>query len=70
MVIKIVGYEPQDYEEPKAVAVEMWYDRHYRHWVIYPVDAEGNQLEEARYGFGRKEAEQIRRDILEEKGLA
>lgn len=70
MVITIVGYEPQDYEEATAVAVEMWYDRHFRHWVIYPVDAEGNQLEEARYGFGRKEAEQIRRDILEERGLA
>lgn len=70
MVFKIVGYEPQESEEAKAVAVEMWYDRHFRHWVIYPVDAEGNQLEEARYGFGKKEAEQIRRDILEERGLA
>lgn len=53
-------------EEHKAVAIEMWYDRHYRHWVLYPVDEEGNQLHEARYGFGKKEALKFKRDLEEE----
>lgn len=66
----VIGYNPDEYEEAQAVGAEMWYDRHFRHWVIYPVDAEGNQLEEARYGFGKKEAERIRKEILEEKGIA
>jgi hypothetical protein len=55
----------EEYEDPTAVAIECWYDRHYRHWVIYPVDAEGNQLEEATYGFGKKEAEQIKAEMEE-----
>lgn len=56
--------EPTFFEDRKAVDVECWYDRHYRHWVIYPVDAEGNQLEEASYGFGKKEAMEIKSDML------
>ena len=67
-LVKINGIPVEDiiYEERKAVAVEMWYDRHYRHWVIYPVDIEGNQIDEARYGFGRKEAEWIKKEFEEE----
>lgn len=52
--------------ERKATDVVMWYDRHYRHWVIYPVDAEGNQLKEAVYGFGKKEAMAIKAEMLKE----
>ena len=52
------------FEDRKAVDVVMWYDRHYRHWVIYPVDAEGNQTEEASYGFGKKEAMEIKAEML------
>lgn len=55
--------------ESKPVTVEMWYDRHYRHWVIYPVDAEGNQLQEARYGFGKAEAQKIKKEIEQENGI-
>lgn len=54
------------HDDPKAVDVVMWYDRHYRHWVIYPVDAEGNQLEEASYGFGKAEALAIKAEMLKE----
>ena len=61
---EVTGFE----EEKKAVAVECWYDPHYRHWVIYPVDAEGNQLCEARYGFGKKEAQEIKGEL--EKRIA
>lgn len=70
MALKINGcdYEPT-YEEPKAVAVAMWYDRHYRHWVLYPVDADGNQLAEARYGFGKAEAKEIKADLEAEYNI-
>lgn len=42
--------------ERECVSVECWYDPHYRHWVLYPVDAEGNQLDEATYDFGKANA--------------
>lgn len=61
--IKIGTIEPVERE---CTAVECWYDPHYRHWVLYPVDAEGNQLDEARYGFGKKEAMQIKKDMEQE----
>ena len=70
IVIKINGKvcEPS-FEEHEAVAVEMWYDRHYRHWVLYPIDAEGNQLVEAKYGFGKKEALAIKKDLETEYNI-
>ena len=68
MVIKIAGYDPE-YKEPKAVSIDMWYDRHRREWVLYPVDEEGNQLAEASYGFSKAEAKQIRKDLEAEYGL-
>lgn len=58
-----------DYEEPKATSIEMWYDRHYRHWVIYPVDEFGNQLAEAQYGFGKQEANKIKAELADEYGI-
>ena len=67
-MIKLGEWDGPD-DDSKAVAVEMWYDRHYRHWVIYPVDAEGNQLHEARYGFGKAEALRIKKDIEQENGI-
>lgn len=67
MTIKINGIEyiPQD-EEPKAARIEMWYDRHRRNWVLYPVDAEGTQIAEASYGFGKQEALRIKAELEEE----
>ena len=50
----------------EAVAVDMWYDRHYRHWVLYPVSKEGYQLAEATYAFGKAEAKETRRDMERE----
>ena len=64
--IKINGVEYEPNDDPKAIAVDMWYDRHRREWVIYPVDADGNQLAEARYGFSKQEAQAIKADIEEE----
>lgn len=46
--------------------VDMFYDPHFRHWVLYPVDAEGNQLREASYAFGKKEALQVKAGIEQE----
>ena len=60
--IKLTDYEMHEADH-EPVSAEMFYDPHYRHWVIYPVDAEGNQLAEARYGFGKKEAQSIKNEI-------
>lgn len=57
------------YEEKKAVAIDKWYDRHRREWVLYPVDDEGNQLAEARYGFSKAEAEDIKRELEAEYNI-
>lgn len=68
--LKVDGVEwIPEIEEAEAVAVEAWYDRHRREWVIYPVDADGNQIEAARYGFGKKEAMQIKKDIEAEYNI-
>ena len=60
--IRIADAEANEVDHT-PVGVECWYDPHFRHWVVYPVDAEGNQLDEARYGFGKREANQIKKDI-------
>ena len=60
--LKSMEFHEDDHE---PVGADMFYDPHYRHWVIYPVDAEGNQLAEARYGFGKKEAKAIKAEIEE-----
>lgn len=52
--------------ERTATAIECWYDPHYRHWVLYPVDAEGNQLAEATYDFGKKNALATKKDMEKE----
>lgn len=65
MKINGIEYEP-DFTEPKVDHIEMWYDRHRRNWVLYPVDAEGNQLKEARYGFGKAEALEIKKELEDE----
>lgn len=62
MTIRIKGWDGT-VPHHKAIDVVMWYDRHYRHWVLYPVDEEGNQMEEATYGFGKAEALRIKKEI-------
>ena len=62
--IKLTDMEMHE-DDHEPVGAYMFYDPHFRHWVIYPVDAEGNQLAEARYGFGKKEANEIKADIEE-----
>ena len=58
-------YEPFGTER-ECTAITCWYDPHYRHWVLYPVDAEGNQLDEASYGFGKKEAPALKKAMNQE----
>lgn len=62
MTIKIIGFDYEE-KERKPAAIEMWYDRSRREWVLYPVDEEGNQLEEASYAFGKAEAKEIKKDL-------
>lgn len=70
MTIKI-GFDIDKIEaaEPKAVEIDMWYDRHRRNWVLYPVDAEGNQLAEATYVFGKENAVQAKEELEREYGI-
>ena len=65
MLINGIEYIPTG-EQPKATSIEMWYDRHRREWVLYPVDAEGTQIAEATYGFGKAEALRIKAELEEE----
>ena len=64
--IRATGSYLPEVEERECTAIDCWYDPHYRHWVLYPVDAEGNQLDEASYGFGKKEAKQMKKDMESE----
>lgn len=61
-------YRPAELGE-KAVAIEMWYDRHRREWVLYPVDENGYQLAEAVYGFGKAEAKALKVELEEQYGI-
>ena len=65
--IFVNGEEVTDEIREDAVAdhIECWYDPHFRHWVLYPVDAEGNQLEEATYAFGKKNALELKSEMEE-----
>lgn len=63
MTIRILNATEIPEEDHTPTGVAMWYDRHFRHWVIYPVDAQGTQLTEARYGFSKAEAKQIKTDF-------
>ena len=56
-------------EEQKADRIEMWYDRHQKLWTLYPVTAEGFQIAGAEYGYGKKEALRIKKELEEEYGL-
>ncbi len=70
MIILVDGNEwVPDYKESNAVAIEMWYDRHRRNWVIYPVDKDGNQIKEAIYGFGKAEALKLKKELEDEYGI-
>lgn len=63
-----IEYEPEQ-NEKKAIAVEMWYDKSRRNWVLYPVDNEGNQIAEAVYGFGKAEAKTLKAELEQEYGI-
>lgn len=59
MVIKVKvngkEYVP-DIIERECTGIECWYNRHLRLWTLYPVDAEGNQLSEATFVYGKTDA--------------
>ena len=49
--------------------IEMWYDRHLRLWTLYPVDAEGNQMDGAQYATIKSEAKELKRLLEEQYGI-
>ena len=64
MVIKVNGKPiPDEHETREPVAVAMWYDRRLRMWTLYPVDAEGVQLQAARYAPRKDLARILKKDI-------
>ena len=65
---KIIGFDYEECEK-KPVAISMWYDRHRREWVLYPVDEEGNQLAEATYEFSKANAERSKKGLEDEYGI-
>ena len=69
LTIDGIEYIPGSDHEGTAETVKTWYDRHLRHWAIWAEDAEGNQIGETRYGFGKAEALRIKREIEEEYGI-
>ena len=66
ITIRIKGAEIENCEDHTPVGVEMWYDRHVRSWCLYPVDALGTQLAQARYAFRKDTALILKKDIEEE----
>lgn len=64
MTIRVDGVEwSMEQAEAKAVSVEMWYNRHLKLWEVYPVDAEGNQLDGSRYAYGKDNAEKVKAEV-------
>lgn len=57
------GKEVEPLEPRPAAAVEMWYDRHEKRWVLYPADSDGNQLAEAEYAYTRADAIKTKREL-------
>ncbi len=62
-----MGCNLPEIEERECVRIECWYDPHIRLWTIYPVDAEGNQLDSVTYAYGKADAKATR--IAMEAGL-
>ena len=56
MTFRIVGWDPEQQQEPKATHVDAWYDRHTRLWVIQCLDEDGYQVGDAQYVYGKKDA--------------
>lgn len=54
--IRATGCSLPEITEKECTAIECWYDRHIRLWTLYPVDAEGNQLDSATYAYGKVDA--------------
>lgn len=68
--IRINLKRDDDYERNNnAAKIEMWYDRHRKEWVLYPVDKDGNQMSEASYGFGKKDAIETKKHLEEIWGI-
>ena len=66
MVIKIKDNRVESFEDHAPVGVAMWYDRHVRSWCLYPVDALGTQLAQARYAYRKDTALLLKKDIENE----
>ncbi len=70
MTIKLyvdgIEYTPGEERKPEAVAVEMWYDRRRREWVLYTVDENGYQVGDTRYAFTKTEANDLKKEMEKE----
>ena len=62
--IRCINETPEEDHTPVDVA--MWYDRRLRSWTLYPVDALGTQLAQARYAPRKDLALILKKDIEKE----
>ena len=62
------GVRLEDLEpvERECTSIECWYDPHLKLWTLYPVDAEGNQLDGATYAHGRQDALKTKNQMTDE----
>ncbi|MBC8569917.1 hypothetical protein [Zongyangia hominis] len=44
MPIRIIGYEPEDIEDPKPDVVNVWYDDYVNKWTVQVIDEAGDQF--------------------------
>lgn len=65
MIFEIVGWTPNDTEQ-KITSVDAWYDRHTRLWVVQCLDADGYQVGDATYVYGKKDAMEVKADLERE----
>ena len=61
--VKLEDIEPV---ERVCVTIDCWYDPHLKLWTLYPVDADGNQLDGATYAHGKTDAMKTKMQMLDE----
>lgn len=66
MPIRIIGYEPEDIEDPKPDVVNVWYDDYVNKWTIQVVDEAGDQFGDLEFMADEVSAQQRRHSLEEE----
>ena len=65
---RVRGFESPAFDE-KIAYIDCWYDRHTRLWVLQKMNKEGFQIGDAYYIYGKKEAQEYKKQLEQEAGL-